>query len=185
MPILARPPVARTFPDFVQTTRREKGKREHPGTRLLQPHTIAVKPARGWLGANINHLVKALQWLYYQEQQIPKQGASADRIQHVCNGGEQSVRTAVASYFIDGYDAFTRAVYKFHGCLYHGCPTCYPMRDIKHYATPDRTMEELYQATLNKCMALLRAGKCASGTVWWKTSLPFPSFFVRSISYHP
>ena len=188
MPILARPPVARTFPDFVQTTRREKGKREHPGTRLLQPHTIAVKPARGWLGANINHLVKALQWLYYQEQQIPKQGASADWIQHVCNGGEQSVRTAVASYFIDGYDAFTRAVYKFHGCLYHGCPTCYPMRDIKHSATPDRTMEELYQATLNKCMALLRAGYTVIEVCQWDRLVENePSFsqFLRSFNLVP
>ena len=32
------------------------------------------------------------------------------------------------------------------------------MRDTKHYATPDRTVEELYQATLSKRMALLRAG---------------------------
>ena len=101
---------------------------------------------------------KALQWLYYQEQQIPKQGASADRIQHVRNGGEKSVRTAVTSYFVDGYDALTRTVYQFHGCIYHVCPTCFPMRDAKHYATPDRTLEELYQATLNKRMALLRAG---------------------------
>ena len=32
------------------------------------------------------------------------------------------------------------------------------MRDAKHYATPNRAVEELYQATLNKRMALLRAG---------------------------
>ena len=32
------------------------------------------------------------------------------------------------------------------------------MRDAKHYAMPDRTVEELYQATLSKRMALLRAG---------------------------
>ena len=32
------------------------------------------------------------------------------------------------------------------------------MRDAKHYVRPDRTVEELYQATLNKRMALLRAG---------------------------
>ena len=31
------------------------------------------------------------------------------------------------------------------------------MRDAKHYATPGRTVEELYQATLSKRMALLRA----------------------------
>ena len=32
------------------------------------------------------------------------------------------------------------------------------MRDAKHYAVPDRSVEELYQATLSKRMALLRAG---------------------------
>ena len=124
----------------------------------LPPHTIAVEPVRGWRGVNVNQSVKVLQWLYYQEQQIPKQGASADRMQHVRNGGEQYVRTAVTSYFVDGYDALIRTVYEFHGCLYHGCPTSYPMRGAKHYVTPDRTAEELHQATLNKRMALLRAG---------------------------
>ena len=109
-------------------------------------------------GANVNHSLKALQWLYYQEQQIPKEGASTDRIQHVRNGGEQSVRTAVTSYFVDGYDALARTVYEFYGCVDHACPTCYPTRDAKRYATPDRTVEELYQATLKKRMALLRAG---------------------------
>ncbi|CAH3171078.1 unnamed protein product [Porites lobata] len=62
------------------------------------------------------------------------------------------------SYFVDGYDPLTRTVYEFYGCLYHGCPTWFPVRDTKHYATPDRTVEELYQATLSKRMALLRAG---------------------------
>ena len=122
----------------------------------LPPNTIAVEPVRGWRGANVTQSLKAPQWLYYQEQQIPKQGATVDRIQHLRNGGEQSVRTAVTSYFVDGYDALTSTVYEFHWCLYHGWPTCYPMRDIKHHATPDRTIEELYQATLNKCTALLR-----------------------------
>ena len=124
----------------------------------LTPNTIAVEPLGGWRGANVNQSLKALQWLYYQEHQIPKQGASADRIRHVCNGGEQSVRTIVDSYFVDGYDPLTRTVYEFHGCLYHGCPRCYPSRRAKHYAVPDRSVEELYQATLSKRMALLRAG---------------------------
>ena len=124
----------------------------------LTPDTIAVEPLGGWRGAQVNQSLKALQWLYYQEHQIPKEGASADRIRHVRNGGEQSVRTIVNSYFVDGYDPLTRTVYEFHGCLYHGCPRCYPNRQAKHYATPDRTVEELYQATLSKRMALLRAG---------------------------
>ena len=124
----------------------------------LEPNTIAVEPLRGWRGANTNQSLKALQWLYLKEKEIVKQGASADRIQHVRNGGEQTVRTAVTSYFVDGYDPLTSTVYEFYGCLYHGCPHCYPNRQAKHYATPDRTVEELYQATLNKRMAILRAG---------------------------
>ena len=124
----------------------------------LTPNTIAIEPLRGWRGANTNQSLKALQWLHYQEHQIAKEGASPDRIHHVRNGGEQSVRTIANSYFVDGYDPLTRTVYEFHGCLYHGCPRCYPNRQAKHYATPDRTVEELYQATICKRMALLRAG---------------------------
>ena len=124
----------------------------------LTPDTIAVEPLGGWRGAQVSQSLKALQWLYYQEHQIPKQGASADRIQHVRNGGEQSIRTIANSYFVDGYDPLTRTVYEFHGCLYHGCPSCYPNRPAKHYAVPDRSVEELYQATLSKRMALLRVG---------------------------
>ena len=131
----------------------------------LPPDTIAVEPVRGWRGANVNQSLKALQWLYYKEQQIPKDGASADRIRQVRNGGEQTVRTIVHAYFVDGYDPLTRTVYEFHGCIYHGCPTYFPVRDAKHYATPDRTVEELYQATLNKRIALLRAG-CTVIEMW-------------------
>ena len=123
----------------------------------LPPNTTAVEPVRGWRGANVNQSLKALQWLYYREHQIPKQGASADRIRHVRNGGKQRVRTIVDTYFVDGYDPLTRTVYEFHGCIYNGCPTCFPMRVAKHYVTADRTVEELYQATLKKRMALLKA----------------------------
>ena len=123
----------------------------------MTPDTIAVEPLGGWRRAQVNQSLKALQWLYYQEHQIPKQGASADRIRHVRNGGEQSIRTIANSYFVDGYDPVTRTVYEFHGCLYHGCLRCYPNRRAKHYAVPDRSVEELYQATLSKRMALLRA----------------------------
>ncbi|KAK3742928.1 hypothetical protein QZH41_015299 [Actinostola sp. cb2023] len=29
---------------------------------------------------------------------------------------------------VDGYDPTTNTVYEFHGCLFHGCPTCFPRR---------------------------------------------------------
>ena len=40
----------------------------------LPPNTIAVEPVRGWRGANVNQSLKALQWLYYREHQIPSRG---------------------------------------------------------------------------------------------------------------
>ena len=45
----------------------------------LTLNTIVVEPLGGWRSAKVHQSLKALQWLYYQEQQIPKQGASADR----------------------------------------------------------------------------------------------------------
>ena len=124
----------------------------------LRQNTIAVEPIQGWRGTQVNQSLKALQWLYFMEAQIPKQGASCDRIKHVRNGGEQTVRTSTNVYFVDGFDSYTGTVYEFHGCIYHGCTNCYPNRDIKHYAAPDRTVEELYRATLVKRMDLLKAG---------------------------
>ena len=90
----------------------------------LPADTIAVQPPSGWRGANVNHSLQALQWLYYQESLIPKEGAAADRIRHVRNGGEVSLRLDGNMTFVDGYDATTRTFYEFHGCLWHGCPTC-------------------------------------------------------------
>ena len=124
----------------------------------LAPDTIAVEPLSGWRGANVNHSLKALQWLYFRESRIAKQGACADRILHVRNGGEQSIHTTTNIYYVDGYDPLTKTAYEFNGCLYHGCTTCYPVRDVKHYAAPDRTVQELYNATVAKRDALLRAG---------------------------
>ena len=156
----------------------------------LTPDTIAVEPLGGWRGANVNQSLKALQWLYYQEHQIPKQGASADRIRHVRNGNEQSFRTIVDSYFVHGYDPLTRTIFEFYGCLYHDCPRWYPNRRAKHYAVPDRSVEELYQATLSKRMALLRAG-CTVIEMWeceWDRLVdnePAVSQFLRSFDLVP
>lgn len=125
----------------------------------LQEATIAVEPLKGWRGANVNHSMKALQWLYYKEHCIPKQGICPDRIRHVRNGGEQSVTTATDSYFVDGYDPQTNTVYEFHGCFFHGCPECHPRnRHTKHAVNPDRTMEELWRATQVKENALRNHG---------------------------
>ena len=125
----------------------------------LKEETIAVEPLNGWRGANVNHSIKALQWLYYKEHCIPKQGVCPDRIKHVRNGGEQRVTCVEGCYFVDGYDPQTQTVYEFNGCFWHGCPRCHPdNRHAKHAANPDRTMEELWRATLAKEAALHSGG---------------------------
>ena len=58
-------------------------RREH-----LAPDCIAVEPMQGWRGARVNQSKAAFQWLYFCESQIPKEGASPDRIRHARNGGE-------------------------------------------------------------------------------------------------
>ena len=137
----------------------------------LTPNTIVVEPLGGWRGAKVHQSLKALQWLYYQEQQIPKQGASADRIRHVRNGGEQSVETIVDAYFVDGYDPLTRTVYEFHGCLYHGCPAAIPTDkpSIMLYRTEAwrNCIKPLYPNALPYSERVTPSSKCGSvsGTV--------------------
>ena len=120
----------------------------------VKPDQIAVEAPQGWRGARVNQSQVALEWMYWEESKIEKEGASADRIKHVRNRGEQTVLTPATAYSVDGFDAETNTVYEFHGCLFHGCPKCHPNRDDKHYCSPDRTLEELYQATWNKTRCL-------------------------------
>ena len=154
----------------------------------LEEKTIAVEPLRGWRGANVNYSLKAIQWLYYEEDRIPNKGASADHIKHARNGGEQIVTTSTDSYFVDGFNPATKTIYEFHGCFWHGCRTCYSNnRHCKHATNPDRTMEELFRATLAKEDALRTAGYHVK-VMWecqWdelcKTN-PFVKNFVSTLS---
>lgn len=52
---------------------------------------------------------------------------------------------------MDGYDENTQTVYEFHGCYWHGCPTCYPDRatDI-HPNHLDKTYATVYEQTLRR-----------------------------------
>ena len=126
---------------------------------LLEPDTIAVRPIQGWRGAQVNQSKVAFQWLYFLESQIPKEGATPDRIRHARNGGEQTVVAGPDSYFVDGFDPVTQTVYEFHGCRWHGCRSCFPRgRDIKSAQNPDRTFNEMYDATLVKMQTLRNAG---------------------------
>ena len=125
----------------------------------LEEETIAVEPPQGWRGARVNQSWVALQRLTYQEHLLA--AAGVPRIQHVRNGGEQKVLTEKGWEFVDGLDerVSPKTVYEFLGCLWHGCPTCCKHQQWRQYgANPDRSLEELYEATEAKVKRLERAG---------------------------
>ena len=128
----------------------------------LTPQTIAVEPPTGWHGSTGNQSLKASKWLYWCEHQLrsssPRDDTQPDRIAHSRNGGEHSILTPARVMHVDGYDATTQTVYEFHGCLWHGCPSCYPDRHQASKVNLDRTMREMYQATKAKTNLLRNMG---------------------------
>ena len=75
-------------------------------------------------------------------------------------GGEKQVRLLDQRLVsVDGFHEPTKTVYEFNGCTYHACPKCHPLRRNKsRFCHPDRTCEEVYEATLKKIDALKAAG---------------------------
>ena len=118
---------------------------------------IAVRPLRGWHGAQVNHSRAALEWLAFCENQLPHEGVE-ERIKHARNGGEKRVKTSKGKEYVDGLDKTTspkKTVYEFLGCLWHGCPSCYPNnRDLTHPIMPERTPNQAYRATTEKLKRL-------------------------------
>ena len=120
----------------------------------MQPKTIAVEPLHGWGGLKTSQSKVAFQWLYYQDKQH-----GGNRIKHARNGGEQLIQVKRGKVKVDGYDPITKTVHEFHGCEFHGCKRCKPNgRHKKTFHHPDRTVEEMYQATLRKTDLLQAAG---------------------------
>ena len=120
----------------------------------MLPKTIAVEPLHGWGGLKINQSKVALQWMYLEDLKL-----GGNRIKHTRNGGEQVLLVKGGKVYVDGYDAQTQTVYEFHGCEFHGCPKCKPLKRYeKAFHHPDRTVEAVYQATLKKMDVLRTAG---------------------------
>ena len=81
--------------------------------------------------------------------------------QHVRNSldGEARVLTPAQTYNVDGYHAASNTIYEYHGCIYHGCRKCFRLqRQKKRHCHPDRTIEEVYEATCLKTRILRDAG---------------------------
>ena len=105
----------------------------------------------------------------YQKAFYPKHSASKEsilwlnyvaenwkiRIHHATSGhgGERWIEKRP----VDGYNHERKLVLQYHGCRWHGCRKCYPDRNqiIEH---GDKTVEELYQATVKRTAHLRKAG---------------------------
>ena len=79
-----------------------------------------------------------LQWLNVSEHLS---------IQHALNSREHQVPGS--KYKLDGYDRVTLTAYEFNGCLFHGCPQCFPDRQMQHPLTR-QSYEELFTLTRKK-----------------------------------
>ena len=128
--------------------------------KLLKPNTIASEPLRGWHGSRTNQSVKAFKWLAWQEHLLrlssPSTTPQCDHILHANNEGEQRI----SNFLVDGFQPSTRTVYEFNGCLWHGCLRCHPHpnRDKHSKLHPDRTLQEMYEATQLKRQRLESKG---------------------------
>lgn len=79
------------------------------------------------------------------------------RIRHALDGGKY--RIPGTNYRGDGYDETSRTIYEFHGCVYHGCPKCYP-HDRTTTTDPHtvQSMEELYVVTKKRETEIISLG---------------------------
>ena len=129
---------------------------------------IAVRPLRGWHGAQINQSNAALQWLAYEESLLPL-GGDGDQIKHARNGGEKKVRTSKGQEFVDGWCKNEKIAFEFLGCLWHGCLRCYPKRrNAPHAVMPDRTFNEVHRATMEKLKRLREAQEVKKVKYIWE-----------------
>ena len=85
-------------------------------------------------------------------------------MRHVRNRGEVKVLTLAKEYFVDRFDERTNTVYEFFGCYYHGCKNLFKTncfktnRSVRRNCHLDRTVQEVYEATLRKSKMLRWAG---------------------------
>lgn len=121
----------------------------------LEEDLIAIKPQNGWRGNRVNQSKVVLEWLYFEDWKL----GGVSRVRHVRNGGEVKVLTLAKEYFVDSFDERKNIMYEFFGCYYHGCKNCFKTnRSVRRNCHLDRTVQEVYEATLRKSKMLRRAG---------------------------
>ncbi|XP_036144598.1 uncharacterized protein LOC118646236 [Monomorium pharaonis] len=122
---------------------------------FLREGEIGVIPAKRYRNADKSSQ-KALRWLVWIERELGQQ------IIHAGRGREQQITGAkVDGYYETVIDNETRRyVLQFHGCFWHGCPTCFRVIcDRPLLSTnPEDTIDTRYKRTLARTWRLQRLG---------------------------
>lgn len=100
-----------------------------------------------------------LKWLKYMEDMVIK-----SKIQHAGNIGEKVIIASGKRYKLDGFCEKYYFGFEFHGCYWHGCPKCYKRNEIN--LVNHKTMEELYNKTIEKEQNLINSGKMFLFSIW-------------------
>ncbi|KAK3107691.1 hypothetical protein FSP39_020035 [Pinctada imbricata] len=119
---------------------------------------IAVVPSQGYTKRD-NYSKISIQWLEWLMEKSRQRGNPLV-ISHALNGGEFQVPGT--NYRCDGFaktPAGDETIYEFYGCVFHGCPSCFPddRNTIKHPST-NQTIKELYDMTKNREKELKELG---------------------------
>lgn len=114
---------------------------------FLKKDTIAVVP-HDCYRKKVQQSKMAMQWMKWRE--------STDNVDitYVGHGGEESV----GKYKVDGLCKTQRKVYEFNGCIWHGCPKCYPDDRSRKLLKNGKTIHELYQQYLHRKSYIVNAG---------------------------
>lgn len=108
------------------------------GSRFVKS-SIGMVPPDGYSKRDI-YSKSPIQWLKWMMRK------HVIHIKHALNEG--GYRIPGTKYRTDGYHEASGTVYEFHGCVYYGCPTCFPHdRTTTTHPTTNQLMEALYVVT--------------------------------------
>ena len=95
---------------------------------FMPPNSIGRVPSSGYF--NSRYSSEAIEWLEYVRLSIPN-------IKHAGNSRGEKM---IGKFHVDGYDEFSKTVYEYYGCFYHGCNRCFDST-VKNPETKKRLIQ--------------------------------------------
>ena len=171
----------------IRTCDKGQSKLHCPNTKMYPPQTSYEQA----FYPRDNHSVEEIAWLEYMQKRYGIH-IHTSRYGH---GGQRSIRVAEKEFIpVDGFHPESGTVFQYHGCYFHGCPTCFPTPKDRQRVIAKKntkypmTMQKKYEQTLANTRTLRDAGYNVV-EVWEKhlgkmdktTCPPFPrTLFTRT-----